>query len=272
VTTAKPFDLAVDRGFTVTTASPLRQAEVQQTYSERLEAGEGNPPYSWRLAEGSLPPGLALDPAGRVFGTPTAEGQFNFAVEAVDSAGARARKPLTVLVVSALRMPTLSVLPEGSVARPYSHQMTVSGGSPPFTWSVGQGTLPAGLALDPASGVISGRPTTPGAFRFDVQVTSSTRVSLTQPSELTVRPSSSGELVWTGSLEGDSILTIQDGQYPSVGSLAGSLPGVPVQIQVEPAAVSVVTAPGPENDWKLLVISTGGQPRTRITVRWSALQ
>jgi hypothetical protein len=214
---------------------------------------------------------LSLDPAGRVFGIPTEEGQFNFAIEAIDSAGVRARKSLTLRVVSALRMPTLSVLPEGSVGRPYSHQLTVSGGSPPFTWSVGPG-LPAGLSLSPASGAISGRPTAPGTFHFEVQVTSSTKVSLTQPSEITIRPSSSGELLWTGSLEADRILTIQDGQFPSVGSLNGSLPGVPVQIQVEPIGVNVVAAPGPENEWKLLVLNSGGQPRTRITVRWSALQ
>jgi len=265
------FELPVDRGLTVTTVSPLRQAEVQQSYSERLDAADGNPPYSWSLAEGSLAPGLSLDPPGRIIGTPTEEGQFSFTVEATDRQGSRARKALTIRVVSALRMPTLSVLPEGSVGRVYSHSLSVSGGTPPFTWSVGPG-LPAGLALDPASGMISGRPTTPGTYRFEVQVTSATRVSLTQPSEITVGPSASGELVWTGNLEADRILTIQDGQYPSVGSLDGSLPGVPVQIQLTPASVSVVTAPGPENDWKLLVISSGGQPTRRITIRWSALQ
>jgi hypothetical protein len=30
----------------------------------------------------------------------------------------------------------------------------------------------------------------------------------------------------------------------------------------------VVTPPGPGNDWKLLVIHGGDQPRTEVIIRW----
>jgi hypothetical protein len=41
----------------------------------------------------------------------------------------------------------------------YSATLAASGGTAPYTWSVGSGTLPAGLSLSASSGVISGTPT-----------------------------------------------------------------------------------------------------------------
>jgi hypothetical protein len=53
---------------------------------------------------------------------------------------------------------------------PYSFKVTASG-SPSPTFSIGSGTLPPGLTLNPTTGVISGTPTTPGAVTFTVVAT-----------------------------------------------------------------------------------------------------
>lgn len=53
-------------------------------------------------------------------------------------------------------------IPPGFVSTPYSHQMSVYGGSGSYTWSVWAGSLPAGLSIS-SSGVISGTPTTTGS-------------------------------------------------------------------------------------------------------------
>ena len=45
-----------------------------------------------------------------------------------------------------------------------------AGGVPPYTWSLGAGALPPGLAMD-ASGAVSGTPGALGSFLFTVQVT-----------------------------------------------------------------------------------------------------
>ncbi|MGB7172861.1 MAG: Ig domain-containing protein, partial [Candidatus Acidiferrales bacterium] len=60
---------------------------VGQGYSVALQASGGSPGYSWSVASGQFPPGLALDSAsGAIGGIPTATGQFSFAMQVSDSA------------------------------------------------------------------------------------------------------------------------------------------------------------------------------------------
>lgn len=64
-------------------------------------------------------------------------------------------------------------LPNGVVGLVYSQGIQIVGGTAPFTYSLGTTTLPAGLTLDPSSGVISGTPTTAGTTNFTVTVSDS---------------------------------------------------------------------------------------------------
>jgi hypothetical protein len=54
---------------------------------------------------------------------------------------------------------TQTSLPNGRVNAPYSVTLTATGGVAPYRWAVASGALPAGLTLDPNSGVLSGTPT-----------------------------------------------------------------------------------------------------------------
>ena len=54
-------------------------------------------------------------------------------------------------------------------------------GYPPPTFTVSSGTLPAGLTLDPASGLISGTPTKAGSYTFTVTASNGVG-SVTSPS------------------------------------------------------------------------------------------
>jgi hypothetical protein len=71
-------------------------------------------------------------------------------------------------------VPSLSVvtssLPSAAAGSAYSTQLSASGGAGSYTWSVNSGSLPAGLSLNPASGVISGAPTSVGTASFTVSV------------------------------------------------------------------------------------------------------
>lgn len=79
-----------------TTSLPLAAAGAP--YSALLAASGGTAPYSWSLASGSLPPGLALSGAGALSGTPAASGTTSFTVEVTDAAGATATEALTLEV------------------------------------------------------------------------------------------------------------------------------------------------------------------------------
>jgi uncharacterized repeat protein (TIGR02543 family) len=149
----------------------LAAGTVNVAYSVALAAA--NNPTSWALADGALPAGLTLDPAtGVISGTPTMAGASTFSVAAAnaDGASAPAAFSITVHPLATPNPPVISTpagaLAAGKVNVPYS--MTLNATNNPTSWAVADGALPAGLALNPATGVISGTPTMAGASTFSV--------------------------------------------------------------------------------------------------------
>jgi pseudomonalisin len=69
-----------------------------------------------------------------------------------------------------LTISSAGALANGSVGVTYSATLDVSGGLPPYSWSLTGGELEPGLTLAPASGVVSGTPTTPRVASFTLQV------------------------------------------------------------------------------------------------------
>lgn len=108
-----------------------------------------------------LPPGLALNPeTGVISGVPTTPGTYSFTLRVRDSQGLLRDIPSSI-TVAAYTAPslsgTLTQFANRTVA--YSSGLTVSNGAAPFVWSIAAGTLPTGLTIDSATGVISGTPT-----------------------------------------------------------------------------------------------------------------
>lgn len=73
--------------------------------------------------------------------------------------------------------PALSIvttaLPSATVGSSYQAQLSASGGTDHYAWSVTGGSLPAGLSLDAATGTISGVPTSPRTETFTVTLVDS---------------------------------------------------------------------------------------------------
>lgn len=169
------------------TISSLPGATVGAAYSQTLTATGGQSPYTWTIITGTLPGGLALNATtGAITGSPTASGQSKFTVQATDAAKATAQAQLSITVTAALTIGTAS-LPGGTVGLAYPSQiLTASGGTPPYSWSVSSGTLPAGLTLDPPSGTISGTPTAAGTSSFTVTVTDAAKNTASKPFSIVV--------------------------------------------------------------------------------------
>jgi hypothetical protein len=66
-------------------------------------------------------------------------------------------------------------LAAGTISQPYNAVLAVSGGGSPYYFSVKTGSLPPGISLNPATGTLSGTPTTAGKFSFEVIATDSPR-------------------------------------------------------------------------------------------------
>src|SRR5262249_43828958 len=69
-----------------------------------------------------------------------------------------------------LTLNTAPTLPTGNSGSSYSVILSASGGTPPYTWSLTSGTLPAGLTLNTAQGIIAGTPTGTGVSSFTITV------------------------------------------------------------------------------------------------------
>lgn len=168
----------------VTTTS-LAGGQVGVAYSASLAASNGISPYTWSITAGALPAGLTLS-GNTISGTPTAYGTFNFTVQVKDAAGLTATASLSIKVAPAPLNVTTTSLPNGIVNSVYSANLQSTGGASPITWSVTVGSLPAGLALNTATGAISGTPTTAGTSNFTVQAADSSSPQLTATKALSI--------------------------------------------------------------------------------------
>jgi Putative Ig domain/Bacterial lectin len=119
--------------------------------------------------------------------------------------------------------------PGGEVNVAYSDQLTVTGGTSPYAWSVSTGTLPPGLTLGASTGLLSGTPTTAGSYSFTVKVTDHSGLSDTEPVSMTIIAGPSLNFPapppgWTHTVYGDT-LTQSGGTAPFTWSVSsGSLP------------------------------------------------
>ena len=176
----------------VITTSSLPNGIVGAAYSATLSASGGIQPYTWTLTSGQLPTGLSLGAtSGSISRIPTATGTYTFTIQVKGHLGGTASRSYTVSIDSPVGIITTS-LPNGVVKVAYNVTLCASGGTPPYSWSLASGSLPAGLLLS-TSGAISGAPTTAGTSSFTVMVkdSASSPHADTQAESIVVAASSS---------------------------------------------------------------------------------
>ncbi|TVY99706.1 hypothetical protein EAS64_41380 [Trebonia kvetii] len=114
---------------------------------------------------GTLPPGLAIDPAsGAISGTPATAGTYPVTITVNDAEGGTGTAKFTwkVLNVVTVTVPATEQSPFGGAITPITATATDTTPSQILTWS--SPDLPTGLAIAHTTGVISGKPTKSGTF------------------------------------------------------------------------------------------------------------
>jgi hypothetical protein len=198
---------SLSAGFTIVVASsntvalltpnPLPNGAVGVVYSYGVQVLGGTPPYFYAITAGQVPPGLNFDATNGTFsGTPTQAGNFGLVLNVTDSGGASgaqaaslASKPSPRAATSAnyaiqiaapggFQITTAENLPIASLAQAYSTMLDASGGAAPYTWTLVNGILPAGLTLNPG-GTITGSPSQAGLASLVIKATDTTGASVT---------------------------------------------------------------------------------------------
>lgn len=173
---------------TLTATGTTPDGTVGTAYSAVLQATGGTAPYTWSITSGTLPAGLSISTAGVISGTPTAAGTSTFTAQVTDSTSATATLPLTLKINTAgtnsLTL-TNTTLPSGTVQVPYAASITITGGTAPYTCTVGSGSLPSGLTLG-SNCAVTGTPTTAGTGTFTVNASDASSPAVTGSGQISI--------------------------------------------------------------------------------------
>ena len=162
---------------TVVVTAPSNQSNVSGTAVTPLTVSATDTSTTTSLTftdSSSLPPGLSIDSStGTITGTPTTAGIYAVTITATDGSGFFGTAGFTWTVTN-----TVSVTNPGNQTNNDSSAITPlqivatdsSSGGLPLSYS-DSGTLPAGLSIDPSTGIVSGTPTTVGVSSVTVTVT-----------------------------------------------------------------------------------------------------
>jgi len=159
-TAARGVAIYVVAGPEITTVSPLGPGEVGLNYAAGLTVEGGLAPFTWEVENGSLPEGLVLDSeTGQIAGFPTsAHPATEIGFKVTDSLGGTSTKSLGLMIADKLQIISTDLDP-AEAGLNYGFNLECSGGIAPYIWQIQDGALPAGLALDSHTGLISGIPT-----------------------------------------------------------------------------------------------------------------
>ena len=173
------------QALTIQTACPVPSTTSGAPYSVDLAVAGGEAPYLWTMS-GSLPPGITLQPNGKLTGAANDAGTWRFMLVSRDKNGLSAAKSCTINVNRAPLSISACPLPEAKLGQPYAQSLATVGGQFPLRWTA-ESAAPKGLNVL-SDGRVAGTPTEPGDLTFRLRVSDGAGNTAEQDCRLFVRP------------------------------------------------------------------------------------
>ncbi len=209
----------------------VRDPELTIAYVDTIRATGGSGLWEWAIVAGTLPAGLTLEAdegtGARIKGTPTALGSSAVTFGVASPDGQTDTKEITITVVIATlyivtsdahdTISGIDAVADAAVNKAYDETVKALGGDATYTFSLIDGSLPAGLSLA-ANGDITGTATVVGTQYFTVQVVSGAQtdtqvLSLTVNAPLAIQTVSLPDAVGGVEYDVDLMATGGDGAY-----------------------------------------------------------
>ena len=224
---------------------------------------------------GTLPPGLTFNTSsGLLSGNPADPGLYSVSVTATNSVGTSLPQTLVIYVSPAANVPVITSAQSvtGAVGVAFSYTVTATNmpSSTPFPPSVALDAvfLPTGLAINPATGAITGTPTQSGTFAATVQGVNANGSGPQSTLTITIQPAPSAPVI-----NSQTSAQAQAGQPFAYQVTATNSPssfqvlGLPAWMSVNSQTGAVTgspTAPGPVS--VQLVASNSGGASSPVTL------
>ncbi len=159
----------------VAVANQSVSGTVGSALSRQVVATGGTGSYSWSRTSGTLPPGLTFSASGVLSGTPTTAGSYAFGATATSGASSATGTVTVTIAAAPVSFVTGATLPQGKVRTSYNATISVTGGTPGYTWTRTSGSLPGGLSIsyNGATATITGTPAKQGNSTFTLRVADS---------------------------------------------------------------------------------------------------
>jgi len=238
-----------------------------------------SPDGQWALFTSNWEKTLGTDPRGEV------GGMYRQDVFLLSLKAATVVQPVSIVTTT---------LPAGTASLAYSAKLQATGGSGAYRWTILAGSLPGGLALDQATGSISGIPAAAGSSTFTVRAADGSDASNVADRSFTVNiapaPLPPVVIVTTNLANGTSgtaysatlqasggtgsyVWSVSAGTLPAGLSLSttGTISGTPTAAGTTTFTVRATDAAGSGYADRALTITIAPQPTAPVTITTTKL-
>jgi hypothetical protein len=271
------------------TTTSLDDGMLNQYYAQTLACTGGTGGCAWQVVDSALPDGVTFDAtAGAILGTPSRVETGTVTIAAYEAGwpSNSATATLSLTIAPPPFVASIPTSPAGQVGAAYQLTATVTGTMGSAAWSIVSGALPAGLTLDPVSGVIAGTAESWGTTTAVVQAQDSWRIGRVAAVPVTIAVAPAPLRIVTASLGGveyrhgyQSQLAVSGGTGSTAWSItAGALPagvtlradgalsGVPAAIGTFAITVHAADANWPGNEAEANLMLLVSAPMLTVAV------